>query len=67
MAAPRAKVETPEVETPEVEVAKLAANVALVHPDSGEVAVLVEGTVLPDWAVGLVGSHALVVESTPDA
>ena len=39
--------------------AKLTANVAVRHPDTGAVEVLLEGSDLPSWAAGLVGDHAL--------
>lgn len=46
--------------------AKLTANVVVAHPDTNEPVVLVEGSDLPDWAVELVGDHALDTPSEPD-
>lgn len=45
--------------------AKLTANVVLAHPDTNEPVVLVEGSDLPEWAVGLVGDHVLT-EAAPE-
>lgn len=39
--------------------AKLTANVAVRHPDTGAVEVLLEGSDLPSWAADLVGDHVL--------
>ena len=39
--------------------ATLIANVLVRHPDTGDLVVLLAGEALPDWAVSLVGGHAL--------
>lgn len=39
--------------------AKLAANVAVVDPETGQVKVLLEGDPLPEWAADQVGGHVL--------
>lgn len=44
---------------------KLLANVALRHPQSGEVVILVEGDSPPQWAVKELGGH--VYEGAPAA
>lgn len=38
---------------------RLTANVILAHPETGVPEILVMGSDLPDWAVGLVGEHVL--------
>ena len=43
--------------------ASLTTNVLVRNPD-GNAEVLLEGSVLPDWAIGLVGEHAL--DGTPE-
>lgn len=46
---------------------KLTAGVVVRHPDSGDVEFLPEGSALPEWADGLVGSHVLAVEAGSDS